>query len=154
MTAARASVRMADQEAWAFLGADRPALALATHNRDGTIHMVAMWFAVINDQIAFWTFRQSQKAQNLFRDPRLSCLVETGEVYQELKGVEVVGRARLVEDPGELRALGQAISARYSGPLTEQGRERLEKQIPNRIGVFVETDRIVSWDHTKLAGGR
>lgn len=143
---------MTDEEVWAFLESGRKTLALATHNSDGTIHVVAMWFVVLDGQVALWTFRQSQKAKNLVRDRRLSCLVETGELYQELQGVEVVGRARLVEHPDKLRALGQAISERYNGPLTEERRIGLEKQIPGRVGVLVETDRIVSWDHAKLAG--
>ena len=41
---------------------------------------------------AFWTFGKSQKILNLRRDPKMTGLVESGDDYNELSGVELVGR--------------------------------------------------------------
>jgi nitroimidazol reductase NimA-like FMN-containing flavoprotein (pyridoxamine 5'-phosphate oxidase superfamily) len=53
-------------------------LQLATINRDGTPHLVTMFYVMLDGHITFWTYRSSQKARNLARDPRVTCLVETG----------------------------------------------------------------------------
>ena len=49
----------------------------------------------------FWTFAKSQKVLNLRRDPKITGLVEAGEAYQQLRGVELRGTARLIDDPAE-----------------------------------------------------
>ena len=38
-------------------------------------------------RIAFWTYASSQKIKNLERDDRITCLVEDGADYFELRGV-------------------------------------------------------------------
>ena len=59
-----------------------------------------MFYALLDGRIAFWTYRTSQKARNLARDPRLTCLVEDGEDYFELRGVQVAGVVRPDRRPG------------------------------------------------------
>jgi PPOX class probable F420-dependent enzyme len=94
----RDRVAMTAAEAAALL-AESHKLQLATINRDGTPHLVTMFYVLLDGQIAFWTYRSSQKARNLARDPRVTCLVETGEEYFELRGVQVAGLARCIDDP-------------------------------------------------------
>ena len=92
-------------------------LQLATINRDGTPHLVTMFYVMLDGQIAFWTYRKSQKARNLERDPRISCLVEAGDQYFDLRGVLVQGTARRIEDPRAILDVGRRVSA----VLAEQG---------------------------------
>ena len=74
-----------------------------------------MFYALIDDRIAFWTYRGSQKARNLARDPRVSCLVETGEEYFELRGVQVTGIARCVAGARPAcSGIGRRIAARLA----------------------------------------
>src|ERR1043166_7947014 len=91
----------------AMTGADTAALLagshklqLATINRDGTPHLVTMFYVMLGGRIAFWTYRSSQKARNLARDPRVTCLVEDGTDYFELRGVQVYGCVEVIEDTG------------------------------------------------------
>src|SRR5262249_26523017 len=42
--------------------------------------------------------------------PRATCLVETGEDYFELRGVQVAGRARRVEDPAGGLEIGRGVA--------------------------------------------
>ncbi|MGO9104361.1 MAG: pyridoxamine 5'-phosphate oxidase family protein [Mycobacterium sp.] len=68
-------------------------MSVATIGADGWPHVVAMWFAVHDGLITFMTYRRSQKCRNLAHDDRVTCLVEAGEQYEELRGVQIRGRA-------------------------------------------------------------
>ena len=50
----------------------------------------------LDGKIAFQTFRKSQKALNLRRDPRISVMLESGTRYDELKGLVIEGHAEHV----------------------------------------------------------
>src|SRR6185437_11841354 len=82
---------------------------LATNGANGFPHLVTMYYVLIEGQITFWTYRTSQKALNLEHDPRISCLVELGEQYFDLKGVLVQGRAHRIEDPAAVLEIGRRI---------------------------------------------
>jgi PPOX class probable F420-dependent enzyme len=151
MPSRRELIQMAPEEVDAFLDEGR-VMNVATRNRDDTIHLVAMWYCVIDGVPAFWTYGRSQKIRNVERDPRMTCLVETGERYEELKGVELVGRGEVVHDRDEIMAVGAAIYERYFGPLTEEAQPFLERTGAKRLVVRIHVDRVVSWDHTKLGG--
>lgn len=86
----RTRIAMSPAEIATFLDQSSK-VQLATINRDGTPHLVTMFYAMRDGHIAFWTYRQSQKALNLARDPRITCLVEDGIGYFELRGVQVSG---------------------------------------------------------------
>lgn len=149
----RDQIRMSDEEIRAFLEEQRT-LQVATIDHDGWPHLVAMWYVLINDQIAFWTYAKSQKAVNLRRDDRLTCLVDTGGTYDQLRGVQIKGRAILSDEPETRQKVGEMIVERYYGPLDETTRQQMAKtQGAKRVVVFVEPVEIVSWDHRKLAGG-
>jgi PPOX class probable F420-dependent enzyme len=119
-------------------------------NHDGTIHAVAMWYGFIGDRIAFHTKAKSQKAVNLLRNPGMTLLVEGGHSYDQLRGVELVGRADVVDDPGQRRELAGSVLRRYfeMGPsLTDAV---LDSSLHNRVVLVLDVRRIVSWDHRKL----
>jgi|SRR5680860_162844 len=148
----REQIRMSPDEMAAFLDEART-LQVATINPDGTPHLVAMWFAVDGGDATFWTYAKSQKIANLRRDDRLSVLVETGDAYEDLRGVSIVGRAELVEDRADVLAIGERIFERYWGPITDDAvREGVHVMGAKRVGVIVRPDKIVSWDHRKLGG--
>jgi PPOX class probable F420-dependent enzyme len=147
----RELIRMTDDETRAFL-AGRHTMNVATVNHDGSIHLVAMWYGFVDDRPAFWTYGRSQKIRNVERDPRITCLVEAGEVYEELQGVELVGRASLVTDHDGLMAIGRSVFERYIGPWSEEMQPYLDQTGAKRVGVLIDVARVVSWDHRKLGG--
>ena len=148
----RGQIRMSADEVRAFLAEQRIA-AIATNGPDGYPHVVAMWYIPTDDALAFWTYAKSQKAVNLRRDPRLTCLVEAGAEYGELRGVQIKGRAVLSDDPAEVQRLGEALWARYShGPQSDAMRAMIAAQARKRIAVIVRPVAIASWDHRKLGG--
>jgi PPOX class probable F420-dependent enzyme len=145
----RDRVRMSDQEVTDLLEHSRK-VQLATIGPDGMPHLVSMYYAMVDGQITFWTYRASQKARNLARDPRVTCLVETGEAYFDLRGVQVQGNARCIEDPAEVRAIGRRIAAAM-GDVPEQALDDyVEHAARKRVGYAVEPTRVITWDHTKL----
>ena len=154
MSNQRAKIAMTEAEVAAYLDEQR-VLNVATLGPSGHPHLVAMWYARLDGQLVFWTFAKSQKIVNLRRDPKLTGLVESGETYDQLRGVELVGQGRLVEGWDEVLAIGRAVSRRYFGEasLSEAALPFLEAQARKRIGVVFEVERTVSWDHRKLGGG-
>jgi PPOX class probable F420-dependent enzyme len=147
----RKLISMTDEEIQAFLQEERT-LQIATIDHDGYPHLIAMWYALYEGQIAFWTYARSQKAVNLRRDPRLTCLAEAGERYEELRGVQIKGQAVIYDDVATVQRFGELIMARYNGPLDERTRAMVAAQAPKRIIVVVKPVEIVSWDHRKLGG--
>jgi PPOX class probable F420-dependent enzyme len=147
----RDQIRMTDDEVYEYLGGVHT-LQVASINADGTPHLAAMFYALVDRQVGFWTYGKSQKIVNLRRDPRISVMVETGKEYSDLKGVTITGRARLVEDRDQVIAFGEVLYPRYFGELNDAAREGVKYTGAKRVVVMVEPSRIVSWDHTKLAG--
>ena len=145
----RDRVAMTDEEAAAFLAANRK-VQIATINSDGTPHLVAMYYVMLGGRIAFWTYRTSQKAVNLARDPRLTCLVETGEEYFDLLGVQVTGIARPVTDPAGVLEIGRGVAASMGGVPADAVGDYVAQAARKRTGYLVEPTRIASWDHRKL----
>ena len=87
----RAQIKMTEDEIDAFLH-ERHTMSMATVGAGGAIDLVAMWYGYIDGDIGFETKAKSQKVQNLRRDPRMTCMAEDGDYYEELRGVELVGR--------------------------------------------------------------
>ena len=145
----RAQIKMSDDEVTAFLHERRP-MTMCTLNHDGTIHAVAMWYGFVDGAIAIETKAKAQKAINLGRDTRITLLFETGDYYEELRGVELVGHAELVEDPEKMWELGVNLFERYYGAYTEELRPFVETMLNKRIVAKINIERTVSWDHRKL----
>jgi hypothetical protein len=133
---------------------------LATNGHDGFPHLVTMYYVLIDGLITFWTYRRSQKALNLERDPRISCLVETGEQYFDLRGVLVQGTARRIDDPAAVLAIGRRIAGVFADPMlvnapapdgqSDPLEEYVEHAARKRFGYAVEPSRVITWDHAKL----
>lgn len=152
MPGRRDQISMTAAEVEAFVDEQRT-LQVASINADGTPHLVAMWYARHGGDVAFWTYGKSQKVVNLRRDPRLTVMLETGSRYEELKGVTIYGRARIVDDLDEVFAFGDAVYERYWGPIdNEMVRDGVRAMGRKRVVIVVERDKVVSWDHSKLGG--
>jgi len=151
MASGRGSVQMTEAEIEEFLTANMK-VQVATIGPDGTPHLTTLFYVVEDGRIAFWTYGASQKVVNLRRDPRISCLVEGGEDYFELRGVSIQGRARLIEEYDDIRVLGAKVARRMASgvELGDFGDEIVEKQARKRVGIVVEPQKVASWDHAKM----
>ena len=148
----RDKIRMTEAEVDAFLKEQRT-MAVATIGADGRPHVVAMWYAFVDGALCFWTFAKSQKVVNLRRDNRITCLVEDGDVYANLRGVELIARAHISDDEDEVLKFGLAESVRYQNVAVNEAMiAAVKKMAKKRVVVRLEIERVVSWDHRKLSG--
>jgi PPOX class probable F420-dependent enzyme len=148
----RAQIVLGDDEVQQLLAGART-MTLATVGPGGQPHLVAMWFALVDGDVCFETKAKSQKAANLRRDPRVSCLVEDGLVYEELRGVSIEGTAELSDDADLLWRIGVNIFERYYGPYHDELKPLVEAMLNKRVAVRVKAERVRSWDHAKLGLG-
>lgn len=145
----RAQITMTDAEIAGFIERSRTA-TMGTIGPSGLPHLVAMWYGVIDGQIWFETKAKSQKAVNLRRDDRISCLIEDGLTYDTLRGISLEGRGAIVEDADAAWQVGVSVWERYYGPYTDEVRPAVEALMNKRIVVRVDVERVRSWDHHKL----
>jgi PPOX class probable F420-dependent enzyme len=156
VAAGRESVRLTDEELEDFLASNMK-VQVATNGPDGHPHLTTLFYVMVDGQMFFWTYGKSQKIQNLRRDPRITCLVEDGVDYFELRGATVFGKARLIEDYDQLVDLGGRVARRMAGAslgedgdLGDLGDQIVAQQARKRVGVIVEPEKIASWDHKKM----
>ena len=145
----RALIRMTPEEVDAYLQGPHT-MIMCTLNRDSTIHAVAMYYGFLEGCVAFETKTKSQKVQNLRRNPTITCLVEDGKRYDQLKGVSLIGRGEIIDDPVRMWDLGVSIWERMTGPYTADADAHIKTMLNKRVVVKVHVDRVVSWDHGKL----
>jgi PPOX class probable F420-dependent enzyme len=147
----RDAVRLTEDELEDFLGSNMK-VQVATNGPDGHPHLTTLFYVLVDGQLFFWTYGKSQKIANLRRDPRLTCLVEDGEDYFELRGATISGKARLVEDYDQLVDLGGRVATVMAGgaDLGELGDQIVAQQARKRVGVLVDPEKIASWDHRKM----
>ncbi|WP_395695400.1 pyridoxamine 5'-phosphate oxidase family protein [Nocardioides sp.] len=145
----RAQVVMSDAEIAEFLEQQRSS-TLATYGPQGQIHLVGMWYAVLDGAIWFETKKKAQKTVNLRRDPRCSFLVEAGHTYDQLRGVAIEGTAEVVEDESVVWDVCVNIFERYNGEYSEEMKPFVEFMAHNRAAIRLDPQRTRSWDHRKL----
>jgi PPOX class probable F420-dependent enzyme len=152
MASRRDLIKMTPEEIEDLLN-QRQTMNIATFGPDGNIHLVAMWYGFINGNPAFETYAKSQKVKNLERDPRITVLVETGDAYEELRGVELVGHAVIHDEPDVVMSVAKTMLERYFEPKNDEEAELMAAGLANkRVAVEIVPQKIVSWDHSKLGG--
>ncbi len=132
---------------------DQRTLVCATNGVHGWPHLMPLWFVVRGADIWAWTYARSQKVRNLERDARATLQIETGETYDQLRGVMLQTAVELHRDPDTVAALGAEILARYAGGSTAvEVNDAIIAQARKRVGLRFVLERVASWDHRKLGG--
>ncbi|MCD4533021.1 pyridoxamine 5'-phosphate oxidase family protein [Nocardioides sp. cx-169] len=142
-------IAMTPQEVTDFL-AGQHTCRVATAGADGAPHVAPLWF--VWDGQALWlnSLVRSKRWTDLARDPRVAVVVDAGEDFAELRGVELSGAVAVVGDvprgaepnPG-LAEPERLFARKYLGTesFTPDGRHAWLRLSP---------DQIVSWDFRKL----
>lgn len=141
------AIAMTDEELDAFLSEQRTC-RVATVGPTGP-HVTPLWFAWSGGAVWFTSLTRSQRWTDLQRDPRVAVVVDAGEAYGELRGIELRGLVEVVgevprtgEPHPELDAVEQHFADRYtSGVVERDGRHAWLRLVP---------DKVVSWDFRKL----
>ncbi|MEV7980493.1 MULTISPECIES: pyridoxamine 5'-phosphate oxidase family protein [Streptomyces] len=123
---------------------------VATVSASGAPHVSALWFAWDGTSLWLYSVVRSQRWKDLSRDPRVAVVVDSGEEYDQLRGVELRGTVEFV---GEVPRTGELVAeldyietvfARKNFGLDEMphdGRHAWARLTPTKIA---------SWDFRKL----
>jgi nitroimidazol reductase NimA-like FMN-containing flavoprotein (pyridoxamine 5'-phosphate oxidase superfamily) len=159
----REQIRMGEAEALAFLERERT-VTCATLGPRGWPHLMPLWYVIRSSdggpQLWAWTYAASQKTRNLERDPRATLQVETGETYDQLRGVMLECEVVVHRDLETVRQLGEEIFRRHAAAHGEPAAKTLDPQVAamvrsqarKRVGLQFLERRRASWDHRKLRG--
>jgi hypothetical protein len=139
---------MTPEERDQFLASERTC-RVATADGHGAPHVTPLWFAWDGTSLWLTSLVNSQRWTDLQRDPRVSAVVDAGDGYMELRGVELRGKAvpvgeapRTGEPAPELEAPERIFADKYAGGrVHHDGRHAWLRMTP---------DKIVSWDFRKL----
>ena len=143
----RRQIQLTPDEQKSFLRDNRKA-ALATLDKDGFPHLVAMTVWVRDGVYYMTSYAKAQKVLNIRRNPNVALMVEAGASYGELKGVMVRGHCEIVEGEDAVRDAWAAISGLDNAPRRKETNDSAAK----RVVLKVTPRKTVTWDHTKLAG--
>ncbi|MER5772380.1 pyridoxamine 5'-phosphate oxidase family protein [Streptomyces sp. NPDC001985] len=125
---------------------------VATVSADGRPHVSPLWYIWDGTSLWLYSLTRSRRWEQLLRDPRLAVVVDTGEAYGELRGVELSGAAvpvgeapRTGEPCPELELPESLFARKYFGSdsdsLPHDGRHAWLRLTP---------ETVVSWDLGKL----
>lgn len=156
----RDQIRMTEHEVHNFLAAQR-VINVATMGPKGRPHLSPLWYVPRKADdgsplIETWTYGSSQKVANLRRLAEATVLVESGEVYEELRGISFETDVEIVDEDERTLSIGTDLMRRY----TLEGADDvppvlvddLRKQATKRVGLVFTPTKTVSWDHRKLGG--
>lgn len=140
---------MTPDEVDAFLAEERTC-RVATVGTTGP-HATPLWFVWHGGSLWMTSLSRSQRWTDLQNDPRIAVVVDAGEAYDQLRGVELRGRVEVVgevprtgEPVPELEGPEQAFADRYTnGSRGHDGRHAWLRLTP---------EKITSWDFRKMAG--
>jgi PPOX class probable F420-dependent enzyme len=86
---------------------------LATVRKDGRPLIVPVWYDLEEETLVFMTGRDSAKARNMRRDPRVSVCVD--DEVTPFAYVELAGTVVLSNDADQMRYWATRIGGRYMG---------------------------------------
>ena len=133
--------KMTDEEWRAFVSYGTRTAKLSTVRADGSPHVTPIWFVLDGDDVVFNIAKTSVKGRNLTRDGRAALCVDDDRPPYDY--VVLQGRARISEDPEELRYWATRIGARY------MGEERAEEfgarnGVPGELLVRMAVDKVLA----------
>ncbi|MFF4909449.1 PPOX class F420-dependent oxidoreductase [Streptomyces sp. NPDC001260] len=133
--------KMTDEEWRAFVSYGTRTAKLSTVRADGSPHVTPIWFVLDGDDVVFNTAKTSVKGRNLVRDGRAALCVDDDRPPYDY--VVLQGRARISEDPEELRFWATRIGARYMGE--ERGEEfGARNGVPGELLVRMAVDKVLA----------
>lgn len=119
---------------------------LATHDEDGSIHLMSMWFLRINNDICIPTSRQTHKYRNLVSRPRASVMIDISRAGLNLKGVLIKGQVALVIGE-EARNINRLIHLKYvTSDALDNPTVAFYLSKGDDVTVKVHMDHLISWN--------
>jgi PPOX class probable F420-dependent enzyme len=132
---------MTDDERRAFLSQGTRTAKVATTMKDGTPHVMPVWFVLEGDELLFNTGADTVKGRALRRDPRISIVVD--DETPPYSFVHIRGTAEIVEDMDEVRRVATLVGARYMG--ADRAEEfGARNGVPGELVIRVRPERTIA----------
>jgi PPOX class probable F420-dependent enzyme len=154
MPSRRDQIKLTDEEQRDLIESERIVVVSSLGPR-GWPHVMPLWYVPRDGDVWIWTYAKSQKVMNLERDPRATLLIETGNEYTELRGVQIEAEAELIRDLDRIVDYAKEMTIRYSEGIESVDGDAaagLRAQAPKRVAIHFHPKRVASWDHGKLGG--
>ena len=145
----RQQIELTADELTAFLAQPHKA-ALATVDKDGFPHVVAMGFLAKDGAIYMTSYAKAQKVLNIRRNPKVAVMVESGKNYGDFRGVLIRGLCEIIEDPVVVEKTMRELAGNQAGSSSVP--RGAVSSAPKRALLKIVPQKISSWDHTKLGG--
>ncbi|MFD8799143.1 pyridoxamine 5'-phosphate oxidase family protein [Streptomyces atroolivaceus] len=144
-------IMMTDAERDTYL-AEQRTCRVATVSPEGMPHVGALWFVWDGTSVWLYSLTRSLRWAQLRHDPRVAVVVDDGQEYGELRGVELSGEVSFVgeiprtgEDCAELEHPERLFAAKYLGLTSLPHDER-------HAWLRLTPLAVRSWDFRKLSG--
>jgi general stress protein 26 len=150
----RDQITLSEDEQRELLESER-IVSVSSNGGRGWPHVMPLWYVPRDGEVWIYTYGKSQKVKNLERDPRCTLLVEAGELYGELRGIQIEAEAELIRDPEVIFEFAKELTVRYSDGIDEiegDAAAGLLAQAQKRVAIHFHPVRTASWDHRKLGG--
>ena len=145
----RQQIRLSPDEQAAFFR-ERKKAALATIDKDGFPHVVAMNYFARDGAFYMTSYGKAQKVVNIRRNPKVALMIEAGDEYAELRGVMIRGCCEILEDETSVMAAFEARAGTQASASPVQ--PGALASAPKRVVLKIVPEKVVSWDHRKLGG--
>src|ERR1700730_9685153 len=110
----RQQIQLTPDEQAAFLKEPNKA-ALATIDKDGFPHVVAMGFLARDGAIYMTSYAKAQKVLNIRRNPKVAVMVESGKTYADFRGILIRGLCEVIEDPAIVEKMMRELAGNQTG---------------------------------------
>jgi len=148
-------VRLAPEEAWEMVTNSHTGI-YTTLKKDGTPIALPVWYVVLDNIIWMSTPERSKKVTRIKNNSRSSFLVESGELWRELKAVHLTGTSDMPDVSDELaHRIREAMDVKYgayrtkTSAMPDSAKATYAKSVTIR---FAPDERIVSWSNAQIMG--
>lgn len=129
-------------------------LIVSCLDKDGYPHTTPVWYVYMDGHLYFRVRSKAQKARHLARNPKVCCLVETGQRWRDLKAVMLRGTVEPITDPAVQQRFDEALLRKY-----EAFREPASN-MPDRVQAHYAVGKVwyrvvpqkkpATWDNRKI----
>jgi len=118
---------------------------ICTHNKDGTIHAVPVWFIYKNEKIMIGAPKKSRRVNNLKRNSNVTVLVD--EEGPPTRAVIIYGEASL--DDKDIDNIAHAMFERYMPQEEAKNYWKGLSELTEWLIIDIKPTRIVTFDYAK-----
>ncbi|MFX0106249.1 MAG: pyridoxamine 5'-phosphate oxidase family protein [Candidatus Hodarchaeota archaeon] len=135
---------LTDEEIKEFINSAKIA-RICTHNKDGTIHAVPVWFYYDNERLFIGTPKASRRFRNIKRNNNVTVLID--EVGPPTRAVIIYGEASI--DEKNTDEIAHSIFSRYMSEEEAKGYWKGLSEIMDGVIVIIKPIHMASFDYKK-----